>query len=265
MQLHYKYQPAQGFQQVVSPDNSDLNFLDFGLLRLSEGQSFEAPAQPERETALVLLGGKADLSAGDEEFSSVGQRANVFDGRASALYVPRNTAWRVSALSDLEIAVCTAPCKNDHPVRLITPDDVYSRLVGRDNWSRRVEDIILNNVEADHLMVGETFNPPGNWSSYPPHKHDVENPPTEVKLEELYHYRLSPEQGFGLQRIYTAEGDLDVTFCVQQADTIVIPRGYHPVVAGGGYQLYYLWVLSGHGRAMHPNDDPAHSWVKEES
>jgi 5-deoxy-glucuronate isomerase len=110
--------------------------------------------------------------------------------------------------------------------------------------------------------VGETFNDPGGWSSYPPHKHDVHDPPRQALLQEVYYFRLDPPQGFGIQRLYSPERGLDMTFTVQDGDTVLIPYGYHPVVAGAGYRLYYLWALAGQGRSMYLQEDPDHVWVK---
>ena len=112
-------------------------------------------------------------------------------------------------------------------------------------------------------MVGETINPPGNWSSYPPHKHDRHAPPDEVALEELYYYRFKPETGFGVQLIYD---DRDETArIVRDGDVVAIPSGYHPVVAAPGYSLYYLWVMAGEGRMLAPYFDPTHAWVQNTS
>jgi 5-deoxy-glucuronate isomerase len=124
--------------------------------------------------------------------------------------------------------------------------------------------VVGENVpQAQRLVVGETFNPPGNWSSYPPHKHEVDAYPEEVRMEEIYYYRLNPPQGFGLQRIYTDDRSLDLACAVEDGDTVLLPRGYHPVVAAPGYQLYYLWMLAGHtDRRMKPRDDAEHTWVK---
>jgi 5-deoxy-glucuronate isomerase len=107
--------------------------------------------------------------------------------------------------------------------------------------------------------VGETYNPPGLWSSYPPHKHDEHRPPEESKLEEVYHFRVKPSRGFGIQRVY-GQG-LDETYAVQDRDTVVITRGFHPVASAPGYSLYYLWVLAGDERLMCPREDPEHAWI----
>lgn len=190
---------------------------------------------------------------------------NVFDGKATAVYIPPNSNYKMTAESQLEIAILSAPGGDNKEPVLITPSDVKVKKVGKGNFRREVHDIIVDNISftPKYLLVGETFNPPGNWSSYPPHKHDEKKLPDEVKLEEIYHYRISPEQGFGLQRIYTKNKKFDQTYVVKNKDTVVIPFGYHPVVAAPGYFLYYLWCLAGDIRMMKPNDDPLHQWVKK--
>jgi 5-deoxy-glucuronate isomerase len=110
-------------------------------------------------------------------------------------------------------------------------------------------------------MVGETFNPPGHWSSFPPHKHDGRN--GEPKLEEVYHYRIDPPQGFGYQTIYTNDGE-SITHQVRDRDTVLLPYGYHPVSAAPGYRLYYLWAMAGEQRELALYEDPAHRWIHEQ-
>jgi len=170
----------------------------------------------------------------------------------------------VRACSEAEVAICTAPSESERPAQVITPDQIRVDNVGNWNWRREVHHVISDNVpQAQRLIVGETFNPPGNWSSYPPHKHDRDDYPFEVNMEEIYHFRLNPPQGFGIQRIYTDEGDIDLTYTVEDQDTVLLPRGYHLVGAAPGYQLYYLWMMVGpNERHMLPCDDPQHAWVK---
>ena len=113
------------------------------------------------------------------------------------------------------------------------------------------------------LLLGETINPPGNWSSYPPHRHDRHNPPDEVDLEEVYLFRVNPAGGFGIQIRYELDGDrAEESFLVRDDDVAVIRSGFHPVAAASGYELYYLWVMAGEGRVMMPHLDPAHAWVQ---
>ncbi|GMA51649.1 5-deoxy-glucuronate isomerase [Alicyclobacillus contaminans] len=236
------------------------------MLRLAPGQSHKANTG-KLETVLVLQQGKCQISAGDEHYGGL-SRESVFAEKASAVYVPIETDYVVENVGDttLEVAVCMAPADTKHAPFLVRPDDVWDRTVGRDNFARQVHDIVVKNAEGrvQRIIVGETFNPPGNWSSYPPHKHDDYKPGVEACMEEVYFYRLHPEQGFGLQSIYTADRKLDETYRVEHGDTFLIPYGYHPVCAGAGYQLYYLWVMAGDiDRVMIPNDDPAHTWVRQ--
>ncbi len=261
MSLLYKYPKKSGYWPVVSKKNcKHLKFIEFGILNLSKGDSFQEETK-DKEVVLVLLSGRCTIKCGDKEFRALGKRKDVFSGSAYALYLSPQTVYQVFAQSKLEIAICQAPSDIISEPLLITPKQIKVRSAGRENWRREIQDIVLDNVKAKYLLVGETFNPPGNWSSYPPHKHDEDNFPQEVKLEEIYYYKLSPPQGFGMQRIYTADKELDETYLVENNDTVVIPRGYHPVVAAPGYSLYYLWVLAGKRRKMVSHDDPQHSWV----
>lgn len=255
--------PSQpGYSQLVAPDSSDMTYIEFGLLSLRGGGSWEH-GFPGRECLLVLLGGKCDLAAGGKSWQTIGQRRDVFDGRPTAVYLPPGESFRVTAPHQVEIAVCLARAEKGPEVTLIAPDQVGVRSVGRGSFQRSIHDIaVIGGLDCQRMLVGETYNPPGLWSSYPPHKHDVHSPPAESKLEEVYHFRVKPPQGFGIQRVY-GEG-FDESYAVQDRDTVTIARGYHPVVAAPGYQLYYLWILAGEQRIMHPRDDQAHAWVHKE-
>src|SRR5579885_2929818 len=148
----------------------------------------------------------------------------------------------------------------------IPPTGAMKNSVGKDNWSRTVYTHIGNNLAAAHLICGETINRPGGWSSCPPHKHDRFAPPSEVPMEEAYYFLVEPRQGFGFMRVYTDPADpdpFDHAYAVENGDTVLIPRGYHPVVACPGYTLNYTWVLAGEGRTYGAwSDDPKHAWIK---
>jgi len=257
-------QPARpGYTHMVGPQDSELSLIHFGLLRLSEGACFGL-AQDGLETVLVILGGRCDVEAEGCKWESIGSRGDVFGGKPTAVYVPPGESVTVKGRGELEIAVCAAPAEGGGETRLITPEQVGVRRVGEGTFLREIYDIaVAENVAAERLLVGETYNLPGLWSSYPPHKHDVHAPPQESKLEEVYHFRVNPPQGFGMQRIYGEGGD--ESYAVQDRDTVTIARGFHPVAAAPGYQLYYLWVLAGEERVMHPREDAAHSWVSSRS
>ena len=143
---------------------------------------------------------------------------------------------------------------------LVAPKDIQVNQRGKDTYVREVHDIFVRDPYVRRLMVGETINAPGNWSSYPPHKHDGRN--GEPKIEEVYHYRVDPVQGFGQQMIYTNDGE-SVTHQVLDGDAVLVPYGYHPVAAAPGYRLYYLWGMAGDERRLALYEDPGHSWVHQ--
>ncbi len=257
--LHVRGVKEIGWQTIVSPQQGQTKQITFSLLRLEPGSEYEG--QVNGETVAVLLSGLMDTEVDGKRWQSVGQRRDVFSGKAFALYLPSNSRFRIRARTFVELAFGSTPAPASGEPKLITPDQVKSRSVGLFNWRRDIDDIIDASFPARRLLVGETRNPPGNWSSYPPHKHEEENPPFETLMEEVYHFRIFPPSGFAIQMIYTDDGELNEAIIVKDGDTVVIPRGYHPVAAPPGYAVYYLWVLSGDLRQMFVKFDPAHEWV----
>jgi 5-deoxy-glucuronate isomerase len=261
LKLLYRAAPQPGYATVVSREQTGLKYLEFGLLRLNERDAWEGETG-SHEAALVILGGRCDIASGSQQWQGLGQRGDVFEGKATAVYLAPGRSFSVRALEGgVQIGVCKALADAGGLSQVITPEQVKSRTVGAHNWRREVQDIVGADVQAQRLLVGETYNEPGAWSSYPPHKHDVAAPPDEVELEEIYYFRVHPEQGFGIQRIYSADGSLDEVYAIRDGDVVVIPKGYHPVAAAPGYRVYYLWMLAGPQRIMRPRDDPAHAWV----
>ncbi len=263
LRLHIPAELRQGCNSVRIAEFSQGEQIGFCIARLKAGERHETKLA-RAECAIIVLGGTCRVECAGVTFEELGERANVFAGKASAVYVPPGARQVIAAETDCEVALCATPATIDAAPQVVRPAEVRTRSVGAWNWRRDVHDIIYENVPAEKLLVGETVNPPGNWSSYPPHKHDVDDPPDEVALEEVYHFRVDPAQGFGIQRLYSADGGLDEVYVVRDGDTVVIPYGYHPVAAAPGYQVYYLWMLAGPRRLMRPRDDPAHAWVKAE-
>ncbi len=260
--FHVRKPLKQGYIEVVPPGFAGLKRLSLGLLSLAEGTDYAAETG-DREAGLVVLGGRCRVEAGKTAFAEVGARQNVFSGKAHAVYLPPRCGFKVAALSDVQAALCW--CRVDEAdtpgaPALVEPSGVRQKAVGRDNWSRTVDDIFYENVDARYLVLGETMNPPGNWSSAPPHKHDAHEPPHEADMEEIYYFKVDPSQGFGMQRLYDG-ATFDVAYTIQDGDAVAIPEGYHPVVAGPGYRLYYLWFLAGRGRKLYPRTDPNHEWL----
>ncbi|HJU42539.1 MAG TPA: 5-deoxy-glucuronate isomerase [Vicinamibacterales bacterium] len=215
-------------------------------------------ARPDEETIIVLQQGRGTFSAGD--VVQPVSRKNVFAERASALCVPSGVSLTVTAESDLEAILVSAPSTEPGTVAFIGPHDVTVNPRGRGTYTREVHDVFVRDPYARRLMVGETFNPPGHWSSFPPHKHDGRN--GEPFLEEVYHFRVDPPHGFGHQMLYTDDGE-SVTHQVRDGDAVLLPYGYHPVSAPPGYSLYYLWAMAGDQRQLALYEDPAHRWIHE--
>ena len=266
--LHYRPLLKDGYTPVVEEGNEKLKYIEFGVLRLKEGESFQENLE-NKEAALIILQGKFTVKAkksvgatfmAPKEWKSL-ERKNVFEDKAHGVYLPPHSSYQVRAEREGEIAIVKSPSGLEGEARLVTPREVKVNLRGKGNFQRNVYDIIDSDVKAQRLLVGETINLPGNWSSYPPHKHDQDNLPSESKLEELYFFKLNPAQGFGIIRLY--DKTRDQVYVLQNNDVVLIDRGYHPVAAAPGYSLYYLWILAGETRTLAPNDDPQHSWVKD--
>jgi 5-deoxy-glucuronate isomerase len=251
-----------GLVHRITPADAGWAHVGFELYRLQPGQSLECETG-EREACLVLVAGRADVAAGAEGWGDVGERGGPFEGKSPhSVYVPRRERWRVTARTPLELAVCTAPGGGSFPARLIPPEEVACSTRGTGNNVRHVRDILPDSRPAAHsLLVVEVITPAGNWSSYPSHKHDVDDLPAESLLEETYYHRLDPPQGFAFQRVYTDDRSLDVSMAVEDGDVVLVPRGYHPCAAPHGYDLYYLNVMAGPKRVWRFNTEPAHRWL----
>jgi 5-deoxy-glucuronate isomerase len=246
----------------VNPERAGWQYISFGVRCLRTGDRLSGETG-EDETALVVLGGQCDVESTVGNWKGLGKRRDVFDGLPYALYLPRRTAYAVRATTPLEVALCSARVERDFPARLIQPQDVDVETRGGKNVTRQIYHMIKPEFPAHRLLVCEVYTPSGNWSSYPPHKHDQANPPHEVKLEEIYYYKISHPEGFAIQRLYTKDGRVDETLTVRTNDLVLVREGYHPVVAGPGYHCYYLNVLAGDLRSMQAADDPTYAWVRE--
>jgi 5-deoxy-glucuronate isomerase len=267
MQRHIKSRADGKYQQIVAPGT--MRYLDFARLQLSTGSSY-AGSTGTREAVLDIFSGTAAITIespqGQREFAA-GRRPDVFSGPPVMVYVPPQSRYEISATSaSFDAGIFSAPSTAAAAPAVLEGPAVTAREVGQANWQRTVYSALDQNTPAERLLAGETLNPPGNWSSYPPHKHDRSNPPNEAVLEEIYFFRVKPAKGYGFIWTYTAPGDpegFSTVFIVEDGDTVLLPKGYHPVVAAPGYQLHYAWVLAGEERRYGAwSDDPRHAWVK---
>lgn len=262
MNLCKQYTPKDGYTALVKPGKDGMELLEAGLLRLSPGAAYRGESQGS-EVCLVLLGGLGNLTAGETEFPSIGGRATVFGGRATAAHIPPGCKFKLEAIGALEAFLVRAPSDLAGEPRLIGPERVKVSTRGQEGAEWTVHDILDPGFPSQHLLVGETFSQDGRWSSYPPHKHDTANPPHESRHEGVCLYRLNPPQGFACQRVYSPERKFDQAYLIRDNSCLKLPFGYHPVAAAPGYALYSLWALAGQPRACTPSDDPDHAWVKQ--
>lgn len=253
--LPYRDYPYGWWNVIFDRKNSPLRQQRFALLKLKEGQSFADSTNGE-EIVMVVLSGKLEVWVAKEKIGETAERNNVFHHRATAVYFPPGVTYSLKAFRDSEIAAFFALANRGTTPKIFFPDDIVVRVVGQDTFEREVHQIVGEAFPAEKLLVGETFNKPGKWSSYPPHRHERANWPQEMPFEEVYHYRIIPEEGFGVQCFYSLDRSFDEAFIVRQGSSFAIPFGFHPVVAAPGCTLYYVWSLSGEARTLRSFQDP---------
>ena len=253
--------PADGLGHVIEPADAGWRYVGFTELRLSGGMQTERPAS-EHEVVVIVLEGAASVTAGGQRWSSLGSRADVFEGPPPpVLLLEPGLDLTVEAESSATIIVAAAPAAKLRRSTLYEPGDIHVETRGAGVTERRIHHLLPPGIEAGRLILFEVYTPGGNWSSYPPHKHDTEDPPREAYLEELYYYRFARPEGWGFARVYTPDRDLDASYAVTDRDVLLIPRGYHPFGAPAGYDAYYLNVMAGPNRAWHFTVDPDHAWL----
>ncbi len=247
----------------VTPERAGWTHVGFRAVRLAAGES-ETVTTGTRELCVVVLTGTVDVTIDGKTFTTLGTRNSVFEEVSpAAVYVPAGKTVVVRASRDSEVALCTAPGGSTaSAVRVLDPATMRRSVRGKGTNTRYVCDILPHDdPTAAHLLVVEVLTPASHSSSYPPHKHDIEQPPVETQLEETYYHRLNPPQGFAFQRVYTDDRSIDEACAVENHDVVMVPRGYHPVVAPHGYDLYYLNVMAGPNRFWVFKNDPAHEWM----
>ncbi len=279
MNLRIPLKPVNGYNKIFDIGEYKMELTNFGLIKLAKGETYESDTA-ETEVALVLIGGNFAAKGEGWSYEVTDGRKSPFTGKPHCLYMPRHTKYVVTALSDVELAFQSSPVTRDTAKpTLIKPEDTRHIALGKDNWTRTSEIILDEKFDSEHFYIGEGMIPSGNWSGYPSHCHDNNNPPNELDMEETYFYLFDkvgagagePNQGFGFQSVYTPEGvaakkfgeRLNEAYRVTSYDTVAIAEGYHPLVGAPGYNMYYLWTMAGkQGRGLISAMDPAHAWVK---
>jgi 5-deoxy-glucuronate isomerase len=252
----------------ITPHSAGWDHLSFAARRMRRGDRWDFETGVN-ELALVVLGGVCEVSSNHGTWTNVGRRPNVFAGMPYTLYLPAQTRFTVEATSEeLDIAYGWCLAKEAHPARLVKPSGVEIEIRGGANVTRQINKMIPPGFPASRLVVVEVYTPSGNWSSYPPHKHDehivdAAGNILEADLEEVYFYKIDRPEGFAYQRIYTPDQKIDELILARDSHLVLSPQGYHPVVAAPGYNCYYLNMLAGSAQSLAATDDPEHTWVKE--
>jgi 5-deoxy-glucuronate isomerase len=246
----------------VTPESAGWGHVGFEVLALAGGASAKRTTG-DRELCVVVVSGAVHVRSEHGDWRDLGGRSDPWSGRPGAAYLPPGTDVAFAAAGgEAEVALCWAPAPNGGAAARVLPgDQIEVETRGYGPLERTVLPILMADAEADSLLVCEVLTPAGHWSSYPPHKHDVDDPPRETLLEETYYHRIAPERGFGLQRVYTADRALDETLAFSDRDCVLVPRGYHTVSAPPGYALYYLNVMAGPTRHWAIANDPDHEWT----
>ena len=256
--------------QTIAAEEAGWNHLNFMARTLKPGQKWVGETG-NNEYLFVLLGGNfsAETSAG--KWKSTNGRKDVFSGLPHALYLPQHTEFEITPSGDfLDMACSWCSAEKLFPAHFITPSDVADMGIeyrGGDNASRQINRILPPGSTCNRLVCVEVYTPSGNWSSFPAHKHDsrktdpVTGAVTEACLEEIYFYKIDKPQGFAIQKVYNDDRSLDETAEPHNNDVVLVPEGYHPVVAGHGYNVYYLNFLAGSDQSLAFTDDPDHKWI----
>jgi 5-deoxy-glucuronate isomerase len=247
-------------------DVNPCNLLDFARLVLPAGESFAAETM-DREVVMVIFGGRCTVEAAGRTFTNIGARPNPFAGKATAVYLPAGCTYTITAVSALDAGLCSAPSDLRTDPYVIESGRVVTIPAGAANFSRELNNILTPSSQPDlpakRLIVGETYVPSGNWSTYPPHKHEVDDLPREVQHEEMYYFRVNPPEGFGICRHYSPARGYDNNYTIRDSTIFMAPHGYHTTCSAPGYMNYFLWFLAGNIRTQAVAFDPDLAWVQK--
>jgi 5-deoxy-glucuronate isomerase len=259
---------VNGEYAKVTPETAGWEHLHFAALRMRAGETWTS-ATGELEFGLVVLGGVCSIDSSRGKWENVGRRPDVFHGMPHALYLPPQTEFKVTALSEnFDLAYGACKGEGNHPPKLVTPDEVAVEIRGGGNATRQINSLFPPGFDCHRLVAVEVYTPSGNWSSYPPHKHDVHRLDEagnllEADLEEIYFYKIDRTEGYAMQRVYTSDRRLDEVIIARNNDVVLVPEGYHPVASAHGYTTYYLNFLAGSAQSLASADDPVHAWIKQ--
>lgn len=247
----------------ISRENSPLEYIEAQVFDFKAGGQYCLQLE-ELELCIVALTGKYTISDGFQTFKHVGTRASVFDKKATdSVYISSGKKATINCEEPGRAILCYSPSNEEtRETVLIRAEDNTVEQRGQFNNKRLVQNILDDQSKiSDKLLVVEVYTDQANWSSYPPHKHDVDNLPEESFLEETYYHEMNPTKGFVFQRVYTDDRLIDETMAVNNGDMVIVPKGYHPVSVAEGYDSYYLNIMAGPVKKWKFNNDQDHEWI----
>ena len=256
---HLRSGRGPGTVLEITPESVGWRYLSFRVVALAPGEHVEADTG-ETEVAIVPLGGRGSFTF--EGASHRVSRRDVFTEKPHVLYLPPRTPYSIGAEGAFEIAIGAAPATGRHPARLYAPGELPSFARGGANVARGVTATLDPAFASERLIAYEILTPSGNWSSFPPHRHDGRLGTSYH--EETYYYRLSPGDGFAIQRLYTRDTDLDVSIAAADGDLVLVHEGYHTVATAPGTNAYYLNFLAGDAKPVAQLNDPAYAWIVDD-
>jgi 5-deoxy-glucuronate isomerase len=256
----------KGIYQSISKEDANWQYLNFEARLMDKGEIWKGHTG-NNEYAIILLGGNYSVVTDKGSWETKNGRQDVFSGIAHSLYLPRHTNFELKAESE-KLDIAYGWCKTDKDFNPVfkTPDQVAIEIRGGDNATRQINDLLGPGFPCHKLVSVEVYTPSGNWSSFPAHKHDEriideDGNLKEAELEEIYFYKINKPQGYAIQQVYTSDRSLDELSIARNNSAVLVPKGYHPVVAGHGYDVYYLNFLAGSDQSLANTPDPDHAWI----
>lgn len=263
MNLKKKYVEKYGYEKVITDRNSTLAYAEMDMLKLRDGSSHTID-ELGKEFALIVLYGSITVNGEGFCFENVGVRKSVFDGVGETVYVGKDTPFTVTAVGgDAKVCVAKAPAVKAVKAQVLRTADIKTKTLGKGTFVREAAFNLAENAEANLLYIGEFWVNDGFWASYPPHKHDVEDMPVEGALDEIYYFEFDKPQGFGVQMVYSADGEINEAYKVTTGESVEVPKGYHPFTVAPGYKNYCLWIMAGKNRGIFCTFDEDHKWINK--
>lgn len=252
--------------QRVTPESAQWEYLSFEARQMNRNTVWNHNTK-DNEMVIVLLSGNFSVSCNRGKWETKNGRKDVFSGVAHTLYLPPNSTFELTPTSEvLDIAYGWCKSDEDFPAKFVTPEETQVVIFGGDNATRQFNDLVPPGFGCSKIVSREVYTPSGNWSSFPAHKHDErilddKGNVLEPIQEETYFYKFQKNEAYAIQQIYTKDRSLDEMVRAKHNDVVLIPKGFHPVVAEHGFHCYYLNFLAGTDQCLANTTDPDHEWI----